>query len=240
MWGARGTWLIMLGILAAPAGLPAAAAQPVSKARTVALKGLVPVSVLGNTDAGNAALATNLAVTGDIQDGNTHQPTLLPRDRQQQQSLRDAFITSGNAYELSDGLGTKLGGAYQSLTRYTSSDDGKTSSFTNISPAIARVIAYASATTGSDSGAGKYFFANLTSNGGKPVVTEARAIMTAAGGRPDIFGRAYGLAAGTRGADPYGNSRPFQTEPHLITFSGVDFFGKPSGNKPISMVPLRT
>jgi len=58
-----------------------------------ALEGLAPVSALHNTAAGKAALAANLAATGAIQGGTVRQPALLPFPAQQQQALRDAFIT---------------------------------------------------------------------------------------------------------------------------------------------------
>jgi hypothetical protein len=44
------------------------------------------------------------------------------------------------------------------------------------------------------------------------------------------LGRAYHLVAGSAGADDFGNSRPFQTEPHLTTFDGKDYFGVQSSN----------
>ena len=78
-----------------------------------ALKGLAPVSALLGSSAGKAALAANYAVTGGIQTGTLRQDTLLPFPEQQQQALRDAYITDGNLAELADGLGTTLGSAYQ-------------------------------------------------------------------------------------------------------------------------------
>jgi hypothetical protein len=191
------------------------------------LRGLTPVTTLNNTEAGRAALAANLSVTGAIQNGVDGQPTLLPFADQQQQALRDAFITDGNAYQLADGLGTKLGDAYQSLTSYTRDADGKVH-YTNVSPAIADLIAFTSDTTKTDSNAGKYFFANATTDGKQPVSAEALSILHQAGGVTDIFGKAYNLPAGSEGGDVYGDSRPFQTEPHLLTFSGTDFFGADS------------
>jgi membrane-associated phospholipid phosphatase len=196
----------------------------------VALQGLAPVTALDKSPSGVAALAGNLAVTGSIQDGTLQQPTLLPFAEQQQQALRDAFITVGNAYGLADGLGSKLGGAYQSLTRYTSTDDGATSSFTSVSPAVARLIAFAMATTGADAVSGKFFFGNATLDGTKPVPDAALAILKTIGGAPDIFGRSYAKPIGSAGADLYGDSRPFQTEPHLTPVTGPDFFGVASGN----------
>src|SRR6185437_16902088 len=190
-----------------------------------ALQGLAPVSALAGSEAGKAALAGNLAITGRIQDGTASQPTLLPFAEQQQQALRDAVITAGNAFELADGLGSSLAHAYQSAASYTSADDGKTWSFTSISPAVARLIAYASATVHSDSSSGKYFFANATVDRTNPVSAAAMAILEHIDGTTDIFGKAYGLPAGSKGANLYGNSRPFQTEPHLLAVAGTDFFG---------------
>jgi membrane-associated phospholipid phosphatase len=194
------------------------------------LRGLAPISELETTIAGKAALAANLSVTAAIQDGSVKQPLLLPFPEQQQQALRDAYITDGNAYQLADGLGSELGGIYWSLTTFKSADDGKTSSFTSLSSAVARLIAYTNATTRSDSNSAKYLFGNATVDNKAPVSAEALAILTGVKGHTDIFGRAYGHLAGSAGADAYGNSRPFQTEPHLTSFAGMDFFGVQSGN----------
>jgi hypothetical protein len=195
-----------------------------------ALQGLAPVSALGNTDAGRAALAANLAITGAIQNGTAHQPTLLPFPEQQQQALRDAFITRGNADQLTDGLGSTLSNTYHSLASYTSPDDGKSSSFTSISPALAQLISYASATSSSDSESGKFFFANATVNAKGPASAGAMVVLNEIDGTTDIFGRTYGLPAGGNGANLYGNSRPFQIETRFVSFEGKDFFGISSSN----------
>ena len=155
-----------------------------------------------------AALGSNFTVTGGIQTGAIRQPTLLPFAEQQQQALRDAFITDGNLVELTDGFGTTLGAAYEARAHYLDRER-----FTSISKSVSDVIAYANSTSGSDSNAGKYFFANGTTNGKKPVSDEALAIFKTIDGAPDPFGIAYGRPGGTPGADKYGNSRPFQTEP---------------------------
>ena len=175
-------------------------------------------------------MATNLEITEAVQDGSAKQPLLLPFPEQQKQALRDAYITDGNAYELADGLGTGLSRAYWSLTTFQSSDDGKTSSFTSLSPAVALLIAYTNSITRSDSNSAKYFFGNETTDGKTAVSAEAAAVMVDAKGAPDIFGRAYDHPAGSSGADLYGDSRPFQTEPHLTLISGKDFFGIQSSN----------
>ena len=211
--------------------LQAIAALAQSPTNLTAIQGLVPISALSNTAAGKAALAANLVITAAVQDGSAKQPfLLLPFPEQQQQALRDAYITDGNAYELADGLGTGLSRAYWSLTTFQSYDDGKTSTFTSLSPAVALLIAYTNSITRSDSNSAKYFFGNGTTDGKTAVSAEAAAIMVDAKGAPDIFGRAYDHPAGSSGADLYGDSRPFQTEPHLTLISGKDFFGIQSSN----------
>ena len=117
--------------LLAAATLTAHGAATLGVTNMNALRGLVSLTTLGNTDAGKAALASNFTVTGAIQSGAVNQPLLLSFPDQQQQALRDAFIT-GVAYELADGLGSKLGDAYQATTRHTSMGDCKTLSFTSI------------------------------------------------------------------------------------------------------------
>ena len=188
-----------------------------------ALQGLAGVSTLLNSAAGRAALSANLKVTSDIQTGAAAQPLLMTFPEQQQQALRDSFITDGNATELADGLGTKLAEAYQAKAHYT---DAKT--FTSVSPSVADLIGYTNNLTKSDSNAAKYFFANATTDGRTGVSQAALAILAAAGGTTDVFGVAYDRRAGSPGANAFGNSRPFQTEPHLIAFRGDDYFGRPS------------
>ncbi len=211
-----------LAVACALAPLQAGAQTPTNLA---ALKGLAPVTVLSKTSEGAAALAANLAVTGGIQTGAVRQPTLLPFADQQQQALKDAFITEGNLAELADGLGTTLGSAYQARAHY---DDRE--HYTNVSKPVADLIAYTNATTGADSNAGKYFFANATTNGRTPVSDEAAAILKQNGGAPDAFGRSYGRPAGSPGADAYGDSRPFQTEPRVAPIIGPDYFNVPADN----------
>jgi hypothetical protein len=210
--------------------LPAAAQ---SVPNLAVLKGLAPVTVLPNTFAGEAALAANFAVTGGIQTGAIRQPTLLPFADQQQQALKDAFITSGNLAQLSDGLGTTLGSAWLARAHYTDRQH-----FTSISQAVADLIAYTGATTESDSGSGKYFFANETIDGKNAVSAEAAAILKENGGAPDMFGRSYGRPAGSPGADAYGDSRPFQTEPTTASIIGPDYFNTPSDNLVYNRGPI--
>jgi PAP2 superfamily len=190
-----------------------------------ALKGLAPVTVLMKTDAGKAALGANLSVTGGIQTGTLTQPTLLPFAEQEEQALRDAFITNGNLAELADGLGTTLGAAY--LARFHYIDQRRTSP---LPQAIHDLISYATAVSGAHSNAGKYLFANKTTDGRAPVSAEKAAIVDELGGINDVFGRAYGLPAGTAKADAYGNSRPYQTEPSVKEFDGRDYLNTSSSN----------
>lgn len=215
--GALGSGLaLLLTFITSPASSQSAA-------NIAALRGLMPVATLPNTEEGRAALAANLSVTGDIQTGVQKQPTLLAFPDQQAFALRDCFITDGNATELADGLGTRLGGLYQQKARYA---DWKT--FSNFSPAVADLLAYTNDITKSDAGSGKYFFANATTNGKAPVSEAAISIMSDRGGTLDVFGKAYGRIAGSPGADDFGNSRPFQTEPRSIVYRATDYFGNAS------------
>ncbi|MCJ2080285.1 phosphatase PAP2 family protein [Methylobacterium sp. J-090] len=194
-----------------------------SATNLTALRGLAPVSALAGTEEGRAALTANLRVTGEIQSGVAKPPLLLDPDAQRQLALRDAFITDGNAAELADGLGSRLGELYQTRARYTDH-----ATFTNVAPSVADLIGYTNNVAKSDSNAGKYFFANATTNGKTPVSDAARAILAERGGTVDVFGKAYGRPAGAQGADAYGNSRPFQTLPQLFVYRGGDYFGRAS------------
>ncbi len=197
------------------------------------LRGLAPVTVLSKTPEGKAALAANFTMTGGIQTGAISQPTLLPFTEQQQQALRDAFITNANLAQLADGLGTTLGSAY--VARAHSIDRSHS---TSLSPAVANLIAYANATTSANSSSGKYFFANGTTNGKAPASAEAMAILKEMDGHTDIFGTSYNLPAGTPGADRYGDSRPFQTEPAVVRFIGLDYFNTPADNGVYNRGPI--
>ena len=220
-----------IGLLALMTSVAVADAQTATN--LAALRGLAPVSSLANTTEGKAALASNFTVTGGIQTGAIRQPTLLPFAEQQQQALRDAFITDGNLAQLADGLGTTLGAAYQARAHYLDRER-----FTSVSEAVAKLIAYANSTSGSDSNAGKYFFANGTTNGKKPVSDEALAIFKDVGGAPDPFGLAYGRPGGTPGADAFGDSRPFQTETTVLPIVALDYFNVPAGNDVYNRGPI--
>ncbi|TXN06682.1 phosphatase PAP2 family protein [Methylobacterium sp. WL103] len=202
------------------APLPAAAQ---SATNLTALRGLAPVSFLAASPEGRAALDANLKVTGEIQSGAARQPLLLPLPEQRQLALRDAFITDGNAAELADGLGSTLGVHYQAKARYA---DTKT--FTNVTPSVADLLGYTNNVAKSDSNAGKFFFANATTNGKAPVSDAASAILGERGGAADAFGKAYGRPAGSQGSNAYGNARPFQTLPQLFAHRGDDYFGRGS------------
>jgi hypothetical protein len=225
-----GKTLLLISVLAGLMHWPACAQ---SATDIPALKGLAPVTVLAKTSGGSAALAANYTVTGGIQTGAIRQSTLLPFAAQQQQALRDAFITGSNLAQLSDGLGTTLGAAY--VARAHCED---WTHCTNISKAVADVIAYANATSGLNSNSAKYFFANATTDGKTPVSVEAMAILKANGGDTDVFGKSYGLPAGTPGADAYGNSRPFQTEPSTSLIVGPDYLNVPADNGVYNRGPI--
>jgi autotransporter-associated beta strand protein len=216
-------------ILAAGLAVSPAAAQTAQN--LVALQGLVPFSVLPNTAAGQAALNANYTVTGAIQNGTAGQPQLLGSFAEaQQQALKDAVLTTQNAYQLADGLGTSLANAYWSKTSWTMTNlTTGAANWTGLSANVNNLIAYTYAITGSDSNSGKYFFANLTTNGSTPVSGAAQAIMTSAGGTTNVFG-AYG-SNGINPPDSFGNSRPFQTLATVVTFNGTDYNGAASNNQ---------
>jgi hypothetical protein len=213
--------------------LAACAAEAQSATDLPVLKGLAPVTVLEKTLAGQAALAANYTVTGGIQTGAVTQATLLPFAEQQQQALQDAFITDGNLAQLADGLGTTLGAAYVARAHYVDRTH-----FTSLSKPVQYVIAYSMAIAGSNSNAGKYFFANETTEGKTSVSAEAKAILKENGGRTDMFGGNYGRPAGTEGADKFGDSRPFQTEPRTVQIVGPDYFNVPANNDVYNRGPI--
>ena len=189
------------------------------------LKGLSPLSTLSKSDAGKAALIANYDVTGGIERGDIHQATLLPFSLQEEQALQDAFTTGANLAQLSDGLGSTLGAAYTARFHYI--DQQRTS---EMPESLSNLIRYSSGISGAHSTLGKFFFANETLNGKDPVPLEMADILRSNGGETDVFGRAYGLPAGSPGGDKYGDSRPFQTEHTFKKFDGIDYFDRPSDN----------
>jgi membrane-associated phospholipid phosphatase len=220
----------LIGVLCAFQSL-LACAQSITDLSVI--KGLAPVTVLSKTPEGVAALSANYSVTGGIQTGAITQATLLPFAQQQQQALQDVFITGGNLTQLADGLGTTLGSSYVARAHYIDRTH-----FTNLSQTVADIISYAVVTTGTNAGSGKYFFANATTDGKTPVSAEAMALLGDIGGDTDIFGKSYHLPAGTAGADTYGNSRPFQTEPSVLPIRGPDYFNTPADNTVYNRGPL--
>lgn len=215
------------------ASLTIAQASGQTATNLVAMKGLAPLTVLRNSPAGRAALASNFSVTGGIQTGGIRQPTLLPFEDERQQALKDAFITSGNLAQLADGLGTTLGSAYLAKAHYKDREH-----FTTFSPAVADLIAYTNATTRDDSNSAKFFFANATTDGKQSVSDEAQSVLKTIGGAPDAFGKDYGRPAGSVDADAYGDSRPFQTEPRVVLFAGPDYFNTPADNTVYNRGPI--
>src|SRR5262245_19257354 len=112
----------------------------------------------------------------------------------------------------------------------SSIDDCKNLTFASILPAVSRLITFANATSRGDSNMAKFFFGNETRDGTEAVSGEAQAILSVINGIKDAFGNAYGLPASSPKANPNGNSRPFQTEPHFTTYSGKDFCGSETTN----------
>jgi len=218
-----------------------AAADAQTAANLNALRGLAPFSALLNTPAGKAALAANLRVTAEIQDGTSNLPALEPFPQQQARALTDAAVTGSDGYELADGLGTKLGDAYQSVTKCSKASSSIVNC-TNITPNLGTIIGYTLLVTEMDGMSAKTYFANATVVKNKvavPVSPAAMAIMKAENGTTDVFGKAYDKPAGSPGADPIGDSRPFQTEPSLTKYSDPDFFGDPSDNEVYLVGPVQ-
>jgi hypothetical protein len=236
--------LLVLALAAAAIVPLAVLAAPPDRTMAV-LEGLAPFSLLLSTPQGREALAANQRVTWDVQRGGsgradgTLQPLLLPFPQEQAQALKDAFITSKNASGLADGLGSGLARAYWSLARYESHDDGATITTTGNLPAVEDLLSHAVSVIGAGSAAAKYLFGDgdasaLSIKCKFTPVAGADAIVARPGAAVDIYGQAYGLPSNgtnsTLGADPCGNSRPFQTDYRLITYAGKDFWGERSGN----------
>jgi hypothetical protein len=220
-------------VVAALCAVGIARADAQSASDMAVLKGLAPVTVLSDTDAGRAALGANFVVSGGIQTGAVRQPTLLPFAEQQQQALRDAFITQGNLASLADGLGTTLGAAYLARAHYIDRQR-----FTSLTQSIADLIAYANAITGGNSGTAKFLFANGTTDGKTAASVEAQTILQENHGALDPFGKAYGHPAGSPAAGAYGNARPFQTEPEFARIVGFDYLHTPADNYVYSRGPM--
>jgi hypothetical protein len=228
------TRLFALGLIAA---LAATSIQAFALDPTLyVLEGLAPFSQLLSTPQGRAALAANHRITYAVQSGTNGQPLLLPFAQQQAQALRDAFITGDNAAGLSDGLGSGLGAAYRTILDYKSSNGGLTWKPTGSLPHVQVLISAASGESSADSNAAKFFFANggvatVAGNCQAVTVDGADAIWKVPGAQTDVFGKAYDLPGGkSPGADPCGDSRPFQTDYRILTYTADDFFGARSGN----------
>jgi hypothetical protein len=241
---ARLAWIFSLtfvvALIAEFARLPIAA-RAQSATNLAALRGLLPFSELLNSAPGRRALDANFSVTAAIANGTAHAPNLEPFAAQQEQALRDAFVTAGNALGLADGLGTTLERAYATLAKCTSPDDGVTSSCTTSLPSLAELMKYTATLSGADSNSAKFFFANATVStkaGTGPVSAQAAALLTGSGGTTDVFGKAYHRPAGSDGADPAGDSRPFQTEATVPSFSGKDYFGVVTANQAYLRGPI--
>jgi hypothetical protein len=214
--------------------LVASAAADATKSTPYVLEGLAPFSMLLSTAQGREAVATNREITVGIQTGARQQPLLQPFKQQQLQALQDAFITSKNAYDLADGLGSGVGAAYHSLT----ARDGKISDTDRLF-AVESLLVYANAITGADGIFAKCFYANGTAPDdhgvciADPIAGTKAAILDKAGANTNVYGKAYcpsGAATPCPGGDSYGNPRPFQTSNRIITFTGNDYFGAPSSN----------
>ena len=190
------------------------------------LKGLAPLTILNESYAGEAALASNFTVTGGIQTGSSatihasHFRRAAAAGAQRTHSSRAAIL-----------LNCRMDWV-RLLVRRTSR--APTTRIVSITRAFLRpwlrLIAYTNATARDNSNSAKFFFANGTTDGKQAVSDEAAEIFKKISGVPDTFGRNYGRPAGNPGSDAYGNSRPFQTEPQIIPIVGVDYFNAPADN----------
>jgi PAP2 superfamily len=230
------TCLFALALIAALAitSIEALALDP----KLYVLAGVAPFSQLLSTPQGRAALAANHQITYAVQSGTAGQPLLLPFPQQQAQAISDAFITTDNASGLADGLGSGLRDAYRSLLSYKTADGGRTWNSTGSLPNAQALFSSAFRESGADSNAAKYFLANggvaqLAGSCKAVAIDGAADLWKKPGAQTDVYGKAYGLPAGTNGspgADPCGNSRPFQTDYRIATYQGHDFWGAPSAN----------
>ncbi len=182
------SWTTALCLLAP---LPAAAQ---SAQNLTALKGLAPVSALGASETGRAALDANLTVTGAIQAGTGAVPFLLPLSDQRQLALRDSFITDGNATELADGLGSKLATSTRPRPLRRGRDLHQRGAVRRRSPRLHQPRRQVRLERG------QVFLRERHHHGKAPVSEAAAAILTERGGTTDVFGKAYGRPAGHRGA----------------------------------------
>ena len=147
--------------------------------------------------------------------------------------MRDAFITDGNLVELTDGLGTTLGAAYEARAHYLDRER-----FTSISKAVSDVIAYANSTCGSIRTPANISSPTVRRTAENRFPTRPWPSSRTIDGAPDPFGIAYRRPAGTPGADKYGDSRPFQTEPTILPIVGPDYFNVPAGNEVYNRGPV--
>ena len=149
----------------------------------------------------------------------------MPFSEQQQQALRDAFITDGNLAQLADGLGAALSAAYQARAHYLDREQ-----FTSVSDAVKDVIAYANSTSGAEFERCQIFLRQRYDQWQSPCLGRGAHDLQDGRRRPDPFGLAYDRPAGSPGADIYGNSRPFQTEAATLAIVGPDYFNVPASN----------
>jgi len=148
-----------------------------------------------------------------------------------------AFITDGNLVQLTRRVRHE---PWAGPTRARARHYLDRERFTSISKAVSDVIAYANSTSGSDSNSGKYFFANGHDERQKSrSPTKRWAIFKTIDGAPR-FPSVSAMAGrrGAPGADKYGNSRPFQTEPTTLPIVGPDYFNVPAGNEVYNRGPI--
>ncbi len=189
-----------------------------------ALRLLAPASALGVAPQDKTgALSANLKVTEQVQNGSAGQPLLQSFKDQQQQALRDAAITSDNARQLADGLGSELGGIYQSAVNYTNGDKGALPHGSNISPSLATLFRLANDHEKTAAGTAKFFFADGKASEKTCALQQVHDLLDAIHGKVDVFGTAYSHDASD--AKPCADNQlgPVDTDANACTKSSDKF-----------------
>jgi hypothetical protein len=198
-----------------------------------ALKGLAPVTVLSHTPEGKAALAATYTVTGGIQTGAMRQSTLF--------TSRGAAATSASGCLYHEWRPCPTCGRTRDETR--SQLPGacalhRSDAFHQHIPGGCRCNCLRKRDHRKRFERRQILLRQRDDRRKTPVSAEALAILKEVGGDTDIFGKSYGLPAGSSGADAYGDSRPFQTEPSVSPIVGPDYFNVPADNGVYNRGPL--
>jgi outer membrane autotransporter protein len=241
-----------------------ALAGDLGETNNTAVQGVLPLGQLRNLGlAGSAALTANLQNTSSIQNAGAVNgvtlPFLLPfyqqsgwgtqssltsgpaagsqAQSQQQQALWDATRTVENARIYSDGLGSQLGGAYQSLAQYVNTGTGAGSGhtvnwigITNSYSALDTLINYTYGIAASNNTAAK----KCLGHGDASLGVNCSDILANNSAISNAYGEAYlnGITQ-VNPAQEKGNPRPTVTRPYqtdasinqVTYFNAIDYWG---------------